>query len=255
VLPIINKEYTEKIIDRSLKRLGTESLDLVQFHWWDYSVPNYIEAAFHLVELQKAGKIRYIGVTNFDAFHMREILDAGVPLIANQVQYSVFDRRPEGDLQQLAQEYNFFILCYGAVAGGFLNESYLGMQEFEDPLKNRSLVKYRLIIEEFGGMELFQSVLDVLKKISAKHDVGIAEIGAAFILQKTRVAGVIIGARDTTYLENIKSLGSLCLDDEDIQEIQGVIGKSMGPSGPVYGLERDREGPHGMIMKYNLNKV
>jgi aryl-alcohol dehydrogenase-like predicted oxidoreductase len=254
VLPNINKAYTEKIIDRSLMRLGVERLDLVQLHWWDYSVPLYIEASLHLLDLQKAGKIRHIGMTNFDGVHLRELLDAGIPVVSNQVQYSVFDHRPEGDMQQLAKEYGICFLCYGTVAGGFLNERYLGIERFKDPLENRSLVKYRLIIEELGGMELFQSTLQVLEKIASKYNAGIAEIATQYILQKPCVGGVIIGARNTNHLEKMKSLCCFILDDEDIQDIHGVIEQSKGPYGPVYGLERDRDGRHGRIMKYNLNK-
>ncbi len=253
-LPRLTKAYTEKIIDRSLIRLGVERLDMVQFHWWDYSIPYFVDTSHHLVDLQKAGKIRCIGVTNFDALHLRELLDAGIPVIANQVQYSVFDNRPEGDLQPLAQEYDIVFLCYGTVAGGFLNDRSLGITEFQDPPENRSLVKYRLIIEEFGGMELFQEVLSTIAKIADKYDVGIAEIATQYILQKPCVGGVIIGARNTDHLEKIKNLCFLTLDSEDIEEIHAVIGKARGPAGPVYSLERDREGRHGEIMKYNINK-
>ena len=96
-LPTLTKAYTEALVDRSLKRIGVERLDLVQFHWWDLSIPGYLELARHLVELQKAGKIHYLGVTNFDAVHLREILDEGVQVVSTQVQYSVLDRRPEED--------------------------------------------------------------------------------------------------------------------------------------------------------------
>jgi len=254
-LPRLTKAYTEKIIDRSLMRLGVERLDMVQFHWWDYSIPYFVDTAHHLVDLQKAGKIRCIGVTNFDAPHLRELLDAGIPVTANQVQYSVLDHRPEGSLQQLLQEHNIVFLCYGTVAGGFLNERYLGITKFPDPPENRSLVKYGLIIEEFGGMELFQEVLQTLAKIAGKYDVGIAEIATQYILQKPCVGGVILGARNTNHLENIKNLCFLTLDSEDIEKIHAVIGKARGPAGPVYGLERDRDGKHGGIMKYNLNRL
>ena len=250
----LNKTYTEKIIDRSLLRLGVDRLDMVQFHWWDYSVPRYVDTAFHLVDLQKAGKVRYIGVTNFDAPHLRELLDAGIPVIANQVQYSVLDHRPEGDLQQLAREHDIAFLCYGTVAGGFLNERYLGMTEIPGPLENRSLVKYSLIIEEFGGMGSFQEVLCALANIADKYGVGIAEIATQYILQKPHVAGVIIGARNAEHLGKIKNLRFFTLNREDITEISAVTGKAAGPAGRVYGLERDREGKHGKIMKYNLNK-
>lgn len=253
-LPRLTKAYTEKIIDRSLMRLGIERLDLVQFHWWDYSVPYYVDAAFHLVDLQKAGKIRHIGVTNFDALHLQELLDAGIPIITNQVQYSVFDHRPETDLLPLAQEYNIVLLCYGTVAGGFLDKKYLGCDEFQDPLENRSLVKYRLIIEEFGGMGLFQEVLHTLKRISNKHNVGIAEIAIQYILQKPCVAGIVVGARNTDHLENLCKLSLFELNQEDFMEIKSVLSQAKGPGGPVYGLERVRSGKHGKIMIYNLNE-
>ena len=253
-LAVLSKAYTEKIIDRSLLRLGVDRLDMVQFHWWDYSIPFYVDAALHLVDLQKAGKIRHIGVTNFDALHLRELLDAGIPVIANQVQYSVFDHRPEVDLLPLVQKKNIVLLCYGTVAGGFLNKRYLDIDAFPDPLENRSLVKYRLIIEEFGGMGLFQDLMHKLERISNKYNVGIAEIAMQYILQKPCVAGIIVGARNADRLENLHKLSILELDDEDLLEIKTIVSRAKGPGGPVYGLERDRSGKYGEIMKYNLNK-
>lgn len=253
-LPRLTKTYTEAIIDRSLKRLGVERLDLVQFHWWDYEVPGYIDAAFHLLELKKAGKIRYIGATNFDALRLREILRAGIPIVSNQVQYSVLDQRPEGEMVQLAREYNVPLLCYGTMAGGFLSDRWLDIQELPESFDNRSLTKYGLIIEEFGGFELFRKLLGVLKDIAKKHHVGIAEVAARYIFQKSAVAGIIIGTRNTSHLYKLKKIGSFELDPEDILKIHSIKDKSYGPSGPVFGLERDRTGPHGQIMKYNLNK-
>jgi aryl-alcohol dehydrogenase-like predicted oxidoreductase len=85
-LPNLTGRDVERSIDRSLRRLGVERLDLVQFHWWDYDVPGYVEAALQLARLQRAGKIRHIGLTNFDAMHLREILNAGVDVVSNQVQ-------------------------------------------------------------------------------------------------------------------------------------------------------------------------
>jgi len=250
----LTKSYTETIIDRSLKRLCVERLDLVQFHWWDYSIQRYVEVAQHLHELQRAGKIRYIGVTNFDASHLMEILEAGIPIVSNQVQFSVLDHRPEGNLRKLVQEYNIFLICYGVLVGGFLNERYLGIKEPQEPLGNRSLVKYKLIIDEFGGFEIFQNLLHTLKQIANRYNVGIAEISTQYILQKSSVAGVIIGARNIGHLESLKKLYSFTLEEDDLQKIQAIITEAKGPEGPVYELERDRTGRHGKIMKYNLNK-
>ena len=72
LLSQVDFAYTEKIIDRSLKRLNREILDMVQFHWWDYEVPGCIETAEYLVRLKEKGKIRNISVTNFDTRHLKD---------------------------------------------------------------------------------------------------------------------------------------------------------------------------------------
>ncbi len=123
VLSTINKKHVEEIIDRSLKRLGVEYLDVVQFHFWDFDIPKYVETAQCLQDLQKAGKVRYVSVTNFDAVHLQELLDAGMKITSHQVQYSLLDNRPEKGMVELCQKNNIKLLCYGTVAGGFYRKS------------------------------------------------------------------------------------------------------------------------------------
>ena len=77
-LPTHSRADVVRGIDRSLARLGVDRLDLVQLHWWDYDVPGYVEAAAWLDELRRAGKIRYVGLTNFDQQRLDEILAAGI---------------------------------------------------------------------------------------------------------------------------------------------------------------------------------
>ena len=72
-LSTITRRDVQATVDRSLDRLGVDCLDLVQFHWWDYDVPGYVEAALHLDALRDAGKIRHIGVTNFDVARLAEL--------------------------------------------------------------------------------------------------------------------------------------------------------------------------------------
>jgi len=253
-LATVSKVDTEKIIDRSLKRLGVERLDLVQFAWWDYSVPRYVEVCLHLAELQKAGKIRYIGATNFNLSSLREMLDAGCPIITNQVQYSVLDARPAGAMQGFIQQHDMSYLCYGSVAGGFLTEKYLGATECQFA-ENRSLVKYQLIIEETGGFDQFQHLLQVLKNIANVHNVKIAEVAARYVLQQEAVSAVIIGARNARHLPGLQKIAGLELDAPEVEEIRSVIAEGTGVPGDVYDIERDRNGPHGRIMKYNLNQA
>ena len=255
VLPHLSRRYTQAVIDRSLQRLGLDRLDLVQFHWWDFDIPGHVEAAMHLVEARDAGKLRLIGVTNYDAAHLRELLEAGIPVVSNQVQYSVLDTRPESEMKELAQKWGFQLLCYGTVAGGFVSDRYLGVKPPSEPLENRSLTKYRLIIEDFGGWALFQELLKALGSAAQKHSVGIAEAAIRYILQRPAVAGVIVGARSDDHLERLRKLGRFELDGNDLDQIDSVLAVAQGPAGPVFGLERDRTGPHGRIMRYDLNRV
>ncbi len=253
-LETLTRADTVKIIDRSLMRLGVERIDLVQFAWWNNDVPGYVETALHLAELKKAGKIRYLGVTNFDALHLRNLIEAGVPIVSNQVQYSILDHRPESELIGLCNEHNVALLCYGVLAGGFLSDRYIVSTEPKPPLENRSLVKYQLIINEFGGYELFQECLHIMRKIANKHEKNIAQIAAKYILQKPSVAGVIIGSRNRIHLDSYKDLFSFNLDAHDLLALARAIRNAEGPSGPVYELERNKSGKHGKIMKYNLNE-
>jgi aryl-alcohol dehydrogenase-like predicted oxidoreductase len=254
ILPRIKKSDVERVIDQSLRRLNMERLDLVQFHWWDYDAPCWLETARWLDDLRLAGKIRCLGGTNFDTRHMTAIIDSGAPLVSMQVQYSLLDRRPAKAMAAAAAERGLWLLCYGAVAGGFLSDTWLGVAEPREPLENRSLVKYRLIIDEFGGWDLFQALLTALRRIADRHRVDIATVASAAVLDRDRVAAVIVGARDRSHLEANLAIAELQLTATDIQEIDAVLGQARDLPGDVYALERDRNGRHGAIMKYNLNK-
>ena len=113
--------------------------------------PGAVEALGWLDAIRAAGKIHLLGGTNFDAAHTAAILGAGVPLAAMQTQYSLLDHRPENGLSALCAAHGVGLLAYGTVAGGFLGDRWLGRPEPEGPLENRSLTKYKLIIEDFGG--------------------------------------------------------------------------------------------------------
>ncbi len=240
-------------IDRSLQRLGMERLDLVQFHWWDYAKPGYVETALQLERLRNEGKIAHIGVTNFDTERLAQILAAGVSVIAHQLQYSLLDARPENGMVEFCSKRGIGLLCYGTVAGGFLSDRWLGKTEPAQLPPNRSLTKYKLIIDEFGGWDLFQELLQALRAVADRHDCDIATVASRAILEKPGVAGVIVGATNTSHLQDNGRIGAVALDAADHRRIREVTLQRAGPRGEVFGLERDRESRHGRIMKYNLN--
>ena len=253
-LATLTRRDVEVAVDRSLTRLGVERLDLVQLHWWNYQVPRYVEVATWLDECRRAGKIAHLGVTNFDTEHLREVIDAGVSLVSHQVQYSVMDRRPAAAMTTLCQQAGIQLLCYGAIAGGFLSDRYLDQPAPAEPFDNRSLVKYRLIIDEFGGWDRFQALLRVLRAIADRHGVAISAVALRWVLNQLGVAGVIVGARHSGHLADLRHVASLTLTPTDCTEIARAQ-EQAGPSGEVYELERVRGGSHGAIMRYTLNAV
>jgi aryl-alcohol dehydrogenase-like predicted oxidoreductase len=253
-LATVDRAYVERIVDRSLRRLGLERLDLVQFHWWDHAVARYVEVALELERLRKAGKIDRIGVTNFGSAELRELLNAGVPVLTHQLQYSLLDDRPEHGMVELCRARGIALLAYGTVAGGFLSDRWLGEPSPTEALVNRSLVKYRLIIDEFGGWSPFQELLTALRQVAERHGCDIATVATRVVLDRPGVAAAIVGATSTAHLPAHVRVGSLALDPEDLALIEAVTRRRKGPPGDVYTLERDRDGPHGRIMKYTLNR-
>lgn len=253
LLSDIKPHDVEAIIDRSLKRLRIERLHLVQFYWWDLGLGNAQEGFEVLKTCQQKGKIAYLGTTNWDVAETQPFVDAGFDLVSTQVQYSVLDRRPANGLTGWAKAQDLQLLCYGTLAGGFLTERWLDAPDPGFAFENRSLVKYRLIIDEFGPWERFQDLLRLLQHIGDKHGVSLASVATRWVLEQPQVAAAIVGARTARHLPMTLEVFRFTLDHEDHAAIQDILDHAPGPQGPVFGLERDRNGRHGQIMKYNLN--
>ncbi|MBI3789510.1 MAG: aldo/keto reductase [Gemmatimonadetes bacterium] len=249
----VDRAYVTRIIDRSLARLGGDALDLVQFHWWRYEVPGMIEAARHLDDLRRAGKIRHLALTNTNTARTAALLDAGIPLVSTQVQYSVLDRRPAAQLAPLARARGLHLLCYGSVAGGFLDASWIGAAAPAGALENRSLVKYRLIIDDAGGWDAFQRLLRVLRDVGARHGVGVANVAQRWTLDQPAVGAVIVGLRSMASATRTLATLDLALDAADRAAIGEALAAMPGPAGDVYDAERDPASPHAGIIRYNLN--
>lgn len=253
-LPTVTPRQLEDTVDRSLARLGVERVDMLQFAWWDTKRGDYIAAARAYADIAKRGKARYLGGINFLTTEIEAMLEAGVPLVSHQLQYSILDDRPERSGHvDLCLKHGIKLTCYGVVAGGFISERYLGVPEPGEPFANRSLRKYKLIIDDFGGWDLFQELLRALKRIGDRHRASIANVAMRYILDKPAVASVIIGAVNRSHLADHIALARVRLDDADRAAIAAVTAKRNGPDGDTYELERDKAGRHGRIMKYNLN--
>lgn len=225
----MTRSIVQHHIENSIKRMNVKSIDLLQFHWWDYLDTNYLDALHHLSKLCDEGKIRYLGLTNFDTERMQIMKEQGYKITSNQVQYSLVDQRPQVKMTPFCQRNDIKLFAYGTLLGGFLSERYLGKPEpTRSELYTSSLQKYKHMIDVWGGWRLFQQLLGVLDTIAKKYKASIANVATRFILDKPSVAGVIIGARlgISEHREDNMRVFSLHLDKEDMELIQSVTSKS-----------------------------
>lgn len=245
-------QCVEKAIVSSCEKLATETLDLVQFHWWDYARGDYLQVLEWLTVLKDKGLIKEIGLTNFNGTHLRRILQHGISIYSIQTQYSFLDKRLEKEVFQLAQTNAIKIFCYGVLAGGFFSINWLNQPEptFQT-LKNRSLIKYLLIIQEYGGWNKFQALLRTLHKISEQVQCSISEVVVLYFIKYTKIDAVILGIRLTFERNPLNQLKLFSLTTEEKNDIQNYFDFVL--AGDIYDLERNSE-KHASIMKYNLNK-
>ena len=226
--PMSNSIVTH-YIEQSLKKMDTDCIDLLQFHWWDYNDTSYLDALHYLSKLQNEGKIKYLGLTNFDTKRVKIMIENNFHIVSNQVQYSILDNRVEKLMAPFFEKHNIKILSYGTLLGGFFSEKYLDVDEpHRGDLTTASLQKYKNMIDVWGGWQLFQELLHVLNDIAKKHYCSIANVATKFILDKPQVAGVIIGARlgiINHREDNIKTF-DIKLDQKDISLIETITKKS-----------------------------
>ena len=269
-LPRIDRRRVRAAAFRSRDRLGVETLELVQLHWWDLAVPGWVRTAEWLAELRAEGVIRHLGVTNLGRRELAALLDRGVPVATNQVQLSLLDRRPLAGLAALCRERGVALLCYGTLAGGLLAEGSAAVGsgvarrsaaatadilseatgDSAGSRASRSRAKYRLIVEEVGGAGVLARAREALARVGSRRGVAAADVAAAYALAQEAVGAVIVGlSRRGLGVDPVAAR----LTPGDLAELEEAAPRTV--TGGVYEIERDRNGPHGRIMRYDLNRA
>lgn len=221
--PVTRKDVRDAV-ERSLKRLQCERLDLLQFHTWTYADPSWLDCLFYLQELKDQGLISNLGLTNFDTAHFNMVLASGIQVVSNQVCYSLLDQRPSQAMTALCLKHGVKLLAYGTVAGGFLSDHWLGKPEPKN-LTTWSQMKYKRFIDQIGGWDNLQKLLQVLSTIAKKHGVSIANVASRFVMENKAVAGIIIGARlgQSDHIKDTLKLFEFSLNQESRASIQAVL--------------------------------
>lgn len=209
-------------VEQRLDRLGVDRLDLLQFHWWRFEHPGYIDAMIELARLHREGLIAHLGVTNFDTNHLRLLVRHGIPVVSNQVSFSVVDRRAAGDMSAFCLENDIRLLAYGSLCGGFLSERWIGRAApAGGQIVDWSKMKYFRFIEAAGGWDVLQCILSALERVAEKHGVSVANVAARWVLEQAAVAAIVVGARlgEREHRGDNLAVFEFSLDQEDEERI------------------------------------
>lgn len=224
----MTRAFVESNIDRSRKRMDVKSLDMLQFHWWDYSDKGYLDALKHLTDLKLEGKIKTLALTNFDTKRLQVILENQIPIVSNQVQHSLVDMRPQNYMADLCNVTGVKLITYGTVMGGLLSEKFLDVNVSipfaGPPLDTPSLNKYKRMVDAWGGWKLFQELLREVKYVSNKHGVSMSAVAVRYVLDQPAVAGSMIGVRLglKDHIRDSQEIFKLQLDQDDYARIASV---------------------------------
>jgi aryl-alcohol dehydrogenase-like predicted oxidoreductase/enamine deaminase RidA (YjgF/YER057c/UK114 family) len=221
-------EIVREGVGRSFARLALERIDLMQLHWWRYSHPGYIDAMSEMAKMRAEGRIQHLGVTNFDTDHLRLLVKHGIPVVSNQVSFSLLDRRAARRMSEFCRASGVKLLAYGTLAGGFLTDHWVGRVEPQQ-IPDWSKSKYKRFIDAIGGWGVLQEILSAAKRIADKHRVSVANVAARWVLEHDAVAAVIIGARLGEREHRADNLGlfSFSLDAEDQARLGYALAKAL----------------------------
>lgn len=223
---LITEKTAAIAVNTALQRLASPQIDVLQFHAWNYADPNWLDALYALHLLKEKGLIGQIGLTNFDHIHLNMVLASGIPVVSNQLAYSLLDQRASKEMTTTCIEHDVKLLAYGTVAGGFFSEKWVGQSA---PVLSEQLtwsqMKYTRFIDAAGGWDWFQSLLAVLLKIATEKQVTIATIASAYMAQAPAVGAVIIGARlgASEHIEENKKILHLQLTEAEKLAIEKVL--------------------------------
>jgi len=218
----LSRHHIIEACDASLRRLGVDHIDLYQLHQWDGITP-LDETMAALDSLVTAGKVRYIGASNFSAWHLMKSLGIsdhrGFPrLVSQQIYYSLQAREAEYELVPTAIDQGLGILVWSPLAGGLLSGKY--RRGSEAPTGSRALTQWHG--PPVHDEEALYSVVEVLLEIAAAYGVTAAQVALAYLLRKPGVTSLIVGARTTEQLSGNLHAVDLVLDDESFQKLDAV---------------------------------
>lgn len=217
----LSRYHLIRACEASLKRLGTDWIDLYQLHEWDGLTP--LEETLEALDLLvRSGKVRYVGASNFSGWHLMKALGIsearGLPrFISQQIHYTLQAREAEHELVPISIDQGLGILVWSPIAGGLLSGKYRrGQPEPE----GRVLQQWKE--PPVHDQEKLYDIVEVLVAIAAERNLPAAQIALAWLLGRPCVASVIIGARTEDQLKQNLGAGELRLSEEERARLDQV---------------------------------
>ena len=203
----------------SLRRLEVEVIDLYQMHWPPRDNGPQLEEAWQaMAALQKEGKVRWIGVSNFDVAQIRRA-QAIAPVTSNQPPYSMLRRAVEAEILPFCVKQGIGTISYAPMASGLLTGGMTRERAAALPPDD-----FRSRNPEFREPKLSKNIelVERLRKVGARHGRGPGEIAIAWVLKNPAITGAIVGSRSAKQAEGVMRAGEIVLTKEDIAEIEGA---------------------------------
>jgi aryl-alcohol dehydrogenase-like predicted oxidoreductase len=219
----INRVFSADSIRReceaSFRRLQTETIDLYQIHWPpDDNGPGLEEAWQTLAALQKEGKVRWIGVSNFNVEQLKRAGQVA-PITSLQPPYSIIRRAIEKDILPHCQQQGTGVIGYAPMASGLLTGAMTRERAAALPADD-----FRTRNPEFREPRLSKNIelVERLRRVGERHSRTPGEVAIAWTLRNPVVTGAIVGARNAKQAEGVMRAGELRLSAEEIAEIEGA---------------------------------
>jgi aryl-alcohol dehydrogenase-like predicted oxidoreductase len=203
--------------ENSLRRLQVDIIDLYQMHWPPRDNGPQLEEAWQaMAELQKAGKVRWIGVSNFDAAQMRRA-QAIAPVTSNQPPYSIIRRAIEAENLPYCLQQGIGTISYAPMASGLLTGSMTRERASSLPADD-----FRSRNSEFQEPKLSKNIelVERLKTVGARHGCGPGEVAIAWVLKNPAVTAAIVGSRSAKQIDGIIGAADLALSTAEVSEIE-----------------------------------
>ncbi len=213
-------------LEQSLRHLGTDHVDLYQIHWPDSSTP-LAETAELLDAFVREGKVRYVGVSNFDPDQMTEI-GRTRPVDALQPPYHLFRRDIEASILPYAAEHGIGVLVYGPMAHGLLSGRMTEATTFEAS-------DWRRTNDMFRGDTFRRNlrIVDELKAFAAERDITVAQLAIAWTLANPAVHVAIVGGRNPEQIAATSPAADVRLSADDLAQIDHIVSGQVPVGGPA----------------------